>query len=78
MSDVTLVTSRVLMRDNLEYTVSIYKKSAGFVVNWKCKACGYERSGMVPLPDCDMAIAVGRVQVEKHHTYRHSAHDVLK
>jgi hypothetical protein len=78
MSDVTFVTSRVLSRDSLEYILSVYRNATGFFISWNCKTCGYEYSGVAPLPDCDMAMAVGRVHIEKHHAYRHSAHDVLK
>jgi hypothetical protein len=72
MPDVTFITSRALLQDSIEYTISVYKSTAGFFAFGDCKKCNREGSASSPVPDRDSAISACQVLIDQHHARHHA------
>lgn len=72
MSDVTFITSRALTQDSIEYTISVYRSSAGFFAFGDCRKCNREGNTTKVAQDSDAAISACEVLIDKHHTQHHS------
>jgi hypothetical protein len=71
MPDVTFITSRALLQDGIEYTISVYQSAAGFFAFGDCKKCNREGNTTAPVPDRDDAINACKMLIDQHHAKHH-------